>query len=105
VADLDATKSKKGSKWVAIITIKVVGSSGATVSGVKVTGTWSGAKTGTTTCTTPTTGTCQVVASNMSGASVTFNTTSLAKTGYTYNASANSDPEGDSDGTSITVLK
>ena len=105
VSDLDGTKSIKGKKWSATITIKVVDANGAAVSGATVNGSWSGAKTGAATCTTGASGTCTVTASAMTGASVTFTTTNLAKSGYTYNAAANSDPDGDSNGTTITVAK
>lgn len=104
-ADLDATKSIKGNKWSATITIKVVDANGAAVSGATVSGSWSGAKTGTATCTTSASGSCSVTASSMTGASVTFTLTNLAKSGYTYNAAANSDPDGDSNGTAITIAK
>ena len=105
VADLDGTKSIKGSKWTATITVKVVDANGVAVSGATVSGNWSGAKTGTATCLTGTSGTCSVVASSMTGASVTFTVTNLVKSGYTYNAAANSDPDGDSNGTAITIVK
>lgn len=89
VSALSAAKSIKGTKWNATITITVVDANNAPVSGVTVTGTWSGAKTGTVTCTTGTAGTCSVAASSMTGASVTYTVSNLAKTGYTYNAAAN----------------
>jgi hypothetical protein len=38
-------------------------------------------------------------------ASVTYTVTNLSATGYTYDAAANSDPDGDSNGTSITIVK
>jgi len=98
VGALSATKSVKPSKWNATVTITVLDQNNTAVSGVVVTGSWSGAKTGTVTCTTGTTGTCSVTASNMTGTSVTYTVTNLAKTGYTYNASANVV-------TSITVTK
>jgi serine protease len=89
VSAMTATKSVKGNKWNATITITVRDQNNATVSGVTVSGSWSGAKTGTATCTTGTNGTCSVTASNMSGSSVTFTVTNLEKSGYTYNATAN----------------
>lgn len=98
VGALTATKSTKANRWNATITITVLDQNNAAVSGVVVTGSWSGAKTGTATCTTGTTGTCAVTASNMTATSVTFTVTNLAKTGYTYNPAANTV-------TSITVTK
>jgi hypothetical protein len=85
VAVLSATKSYSGGKWSATITIKVFDANNVAISGVSVTGAWSGAKTGAATCTTAVSGTCNVVASNMSKGAVTFTTTNLVKTGYVYN--------------------
>jgi len=98
VGALTATKSLKVSKWNATITITVLDQDNAAVSGVVVTGAWSGAKTGTVTCTTGTAGTCSVTASNMTDTSVTYTVTNLAKDGYTYIPDANLK-------TSITVTK
>ncbi|MEJ5224105.1 MAG: S8 family serine peptidase [Anaerolineales bacterium] len=89
VGALTATKSTKANRWNATVTITVLDQNNAVVSGATVTGTWSGAKTGTATCTTGTAGTCSVTASNMTGTSVTFTVTNLAKSGYTYNPAAN----------------
>ncbi|KAL3802716.1 hypothetical protein ACHAW5_000968 [Stephanodiscus triporus] len=89
VGALSATKTISGTKWSATITIKVVDANNAIVSGALVTGAWSGAKTGTATCTTAPSGTCNVVASNMSGSTLTFTIQNLAKTGYSYNAGGN----------------
>ena len=89
VSAITATKSAKGSKWSATITLTAVDQNNAVASGVVVTGAWSGAKTGTASCTTGTSGTCSVTASNMTGTSVTFSVTNLAKDGYTYNPAAN----------------
>ena len=80
----------------------VVDGYGVNVSGATVTGAWSGAKTGTATCTTNA-GTCNVVASILGKTSVTFTMRNLAKTGYTYNATANSDLDSDINGSVITV--
>lgn len=58
------------------------------------------------TCTTDATGKCRVItlASN-STPNLTFTVTNAVKSGYTYDASANHDPDGDSNGTTITVSK
>lgn len=105
VADLDATKSIKGGRWSTTVTVKVVDSNGAAVSGAAVAGTWSGAASSNVTCTTGTAGTCTVSASNMTATTVTLTITNVTKPGSSYNAAANSDPDGDSNGTTITVTK
>lgn len=98
VGDLAGSVSVKGKKWTATVTITVLDQNNALVSGAVVTGAWSGAATGTATCTTGTTGTCSVKVTMSSGTSVTFGVTNLAKDGYTYNPTANIE-------TSITVTK
>ncbi len=95
---LTATKSVKGNRWSTTVTIRVADQNNAVVSGVVVSGTFSGAANGGVSCTTGTAGTCSVTASNMTGASVTYTVTNLAKTGYAYNSAANKV-------TSITVTK
>ncbi|KAF0106149.1 MAG: cold-active alkaline serine protease [Anaerolineaceae bacterium] len=107
VADLDGTKVVGAKSWTATVTIKVVNANGVAVSGAVVTGAWSGAYTGTATCTTGVAGTCSVTtgAMKLNKTSVTYTVTNVAAAGYTYNAAANSDPDGDSTGTVITILK
>jgi serine protease len=90
VGNMTGTKSTKGKNWSATVTITALDQNNAAVSGVVVTGSWSGAKTGTASCTTGTNGACAVSTGNMSsGTSVTFTVTDLAKSGYTYNSAAN----------------
>jgi serine protease len=90
VGNLTGTKSIKGKNWSATVTITAFDQNNAAVSGVVVTGSWSGARTGTASCTTDTNGACSVSTGNMnSGTSVTFTVSNLAKDGYTYNSSAN----------------
>jgi serine protease len=107
VADLDGAKTVGSKSWTATIMIKVVDANGVAVSGAVVTGTWSSGYTGTATCTTGSAGTCSVTTGSMklTKTSVTYTVTKVAATGYTYNAAANSDPEGDSTGTVITIAK
>lgn len=107
VADLDGTKTLSTKSWKATVTIKVVDASGAAVSGVVVTGAWSGGYSGSASCTTGASGTCSVSTGNMklTKTSVTFTVSGLTATGYVYDATANSDPDGDSTGTVITITK
>ncbi len=82
VSNLAGTKSVKGSKWTATVTITVRDSNQALLSGVVVTGTFN---TSTVSCTTGSAGTCSVSATlKTSVPSVTYTVTNLAKTGYTY---------------------
>ncbi|MCG2786285.1 MAG: S8 family serine peptidase [Anaerolineae bacterium] len=107
IADLDATKAVSRNKWTATVTAKVVDSTGALVSGAAITGTWSGGYVGTGTCTTGATGTCSMITGSMklTSTSVTFTVTNVSGTDLVYDAAANADPDGDSTGTVITVLK
>jgi hypothetical protein len=103
VKDLDATKTISRNNWKATVTITVKSGGGTALSGVKVDG-----KFGTTavSCTTGTTGQCNVSATLKNNvSSVTYSVTNLTATSFAYNAAGNSDPDGDSNGTSITISK
>ena len=103
VEDLDATKAVVRNKWTANFTITVKDADGLLVSGALVTG-----KIGTTTvtCTTASTGQCTVSASfKLTVLSATYTVTNVTAAGYVYDAAGNSDPDGDSNGTTITIYK
>lgn len=103
--DLDGATATVRKNWNATVTITVHDSTHNPVANITVTGDWSGGTTGTSTCVTGSNGQCSVTSSNMNSKkpSTTFTVTSLTGTGYTYDSGANHDPDGDSDGTSITV--
>lgn len=84
VSNLVGTKSVKGSKWTATVTITVRDSNQAILSGVVVTGTFN---TSTVSCTTGSAGTCSVSATlKTSVPNVTYTVTNLTKAGYVYTA-------------------
>ena len=67
---------------------------------------WTNGATGTTSCTTNTSGVCSVTKSlGNSVVSVTLTVTNATKTSFTYTAGANHDPDGESNGTVIVVSK
>jgi hypothetical protein len=68
-----------------------------------VLGTWSGGASGAASCTTTSNGTCSVTRTKVAGASATFSVTSVSLSGSSYAAAANHDPDGSSNGTTITV--
>lgn len=106
VADLDGVGAVSRNKWTATVTITVVDANGAALSGVTVDGNWS--TDDAASCVTDGAGQCSVVSPSMltrKVSSVTFTVDNLSASGYYYDAAANADPDGDSDGTSITVLK
>ena len=106
VADLDgASASGKGQAWTATVTITVVDDADAAVAGATVTGSWTSG--GTSTCTTSAAGSCSVTASvnAKKATSTTYAVTSVARSGFTYVAADNADPDGDSNGTAITITR
>jgi subtilisin family serine protease len=109
VADLDGSTTAKKTSWTARATILVKDSNGNAVAGASVTGTWrwSSSGSGAVTCTTGTAGTCTVSLSNIptSTASVTYTVDAVSSSVGAYNPSANTDPDPDSNGTTITVRR
>lgn len=107
VGDLDGQGVvRTNNRWQAKVTITVHDAAHGPLSGVQVSGTRSAGVSGSTSCTTATNGQCTVTSPSMSRArtaSVTFTVNNLTKSGYTYDSAANHDPEGDSNGTKITV--
>jgi serine protease AprX len=105
--DLDKTSVLvTTTSWKATVTIYIHNASENPLSGAKVNVSWSGGATGTTSCTTNTSGYCSVSKSlSTSKTSITLTVTSATKSSYTYNAAANHDPDGDSTGTVIVVSK
>jgi len=105
VGDLDRSATKARNQWVARVTITIHSVTHAAVPGAVVTGTWSTGGSGS--CTTGTNGRCQVSSPKLPATttSATFSVTGVAKSGWTYVPSVNHDPDGDSDGTAITITK
>lgn len=107
IDDLDETSTSQGRTWTATVTASVADSDRSGVSGASVTGTWGNGDT--TGCTTDTVGACQVELSGITKrtAFVDFSVTNvtLGDTAVTYAPSQNTDPDGDSDGTTIRVVK
>jgi len=104
VGDLDGTRSATRKSWSAKVTIAVHDASHRPVAGAVVSGSWSLG--GNASCTTGTKGTCTVSINGLllSVPSVTFTAGGVAKTGWTYVAADNHDPDGgDSSGTVITI--
>jgi len=98
IADLDGVAQPAGRSWNAVVTNRVVDNTGAPVAGATVTGEWRGA--GFATCVTNSAGTCTVTLSTGKVA-MSWTVVNITHPSRTYNPSANTDPEGDSDGTVI----
>jgi hypothetical protein len=106
VGDLDGTRSATKKSWSAKATIAVHDASHKPVAGAVVSGSWSPG--GSASCTTGTKGTCTVSINGLllSVSSVTFTAGGVTKTGWTYVAADNHDPDGgDSFGTFITIRR
>lgn len=108
VGDLDGSSTNQGSSWTALVTITVHDASHNGVAGAVVSGTfvYNGNSVGKS-CTTETSGACTVSLSGILKrySSVTFDVTGIDHSSLTYDATANHDPDIDSNGTSITVIK
>jgi subtilisin len=108
VEDLDGTAGEKGKsgKWEAFVTVTVHDDAEQPVSGATVSAIWGDATSGSISGTTDAAGQVTFATGNMdTGSSVTFTVTNVAHSSLTYDASSNDDPDGDSDGTAITVTR
>jgi hypothetical protein len=108
--DLDGKKTDANrGRWNAVVNITVHDENEQAVDGVLVTGDWSAGASGSDQCTTGTAGPgqCEIVKRNLKKnvPSVTFTVSDLGGSGFSYNDNANHDPDGDSDGTTIIILK
>ena len=106
VGDLDSSTTAKGNTWTALITITVHDANHAPLAGATVSGSWSLGSAGSS-CTTGSNGQCTVSRSGISkrAVSVTFIVNDVTAPSKTYASSLNHDPDGDSNGTSVTVSR
>lgn len=102
--DLDGTKAVTGRKWTATVIATIHDANHQPVSGATVTGTWS-VYSGTVSGQTGANGTVSFKTGSMTGTSVTFTILNVTGPNMTYDSASNQDPDGDSNGTSITVTK
>jgi PKD repeat protein len=108
VGDLDGSKDLKGKsgRWEVFVTVTIHDDSHNSVANATVFGTWSGATSSSVSGTTGSDGTVTFSTGNISsGSIVIFRVENVMHDILTYDATANHDPDGDSDGTSITVSK
>jgi large repetitive protein len=105
VGDLDAATTGTGSSWTATVTATVHASGEAILANATVSGTWSLG--GTSSCTTNASGQCAVSKTAIPNKThtATFTVTGVTHATRTYDAAANHDPDGDSNGTAITVTR
>ena len=107
VGDLDGSSRSGGrNRWNATVAITVHDASEGPVVDATVNGTWSSGASGGGSCVTDATGRCSITKSNIKGnvSSVTFSVDTVSHASMQYQSSANHDPDGDSDGSTLTVL-
>jgi VCBS repeat-containing protein len=108
VADLDGSSvDAPRSRWEATVTITVHDRDEGVVPGALVEGVWGGGTQGGDSCTTDASGQCSVTKNNLKDAvsSVTFSVSNVSSGAGAYASDDNHDPDGDSDGITITVAK
>ena len=108
VGDLDGSTTATGVNWRATITVAVHNDTHALVSGATVSANWGGAESGAASCTTNAAGVCSVTSGQLkrnAQPNVTFTVVNVTHSTLTYSAASNHDPDGDSNGTTINVLK
>ncbi len=106
IGDLDKSAKRYSNGWTATVTATVHDASDNPVSDATVSGTWS-YSTSTVSCKTYSTGKCSITSGRISKntSSVSFTVTGISRGTDTYDATKNHDPDGDSNGTKITINK
>jgi serine protease len=105
VSDLDGTsRNRRLGIWQAFVTITVRDSGGSLVNGAAVSGQFSDGPS-LFQCTTGGSGSCTVNGFQWFQTCLTFTVTNVSHQTLTYRPEENQDPDGDSDGTSLTVCR
>ena len=108
VGDLDGAPSGLNKQtWKAVVTVTIHDAAEANRAGVRISGYWSGGYSGTVTCTTSSSGSCQVSTGtiNVKKTSATFTVDTLSHATLVYQRATNHDVDNGSNGTAITVAK
>jgi PKD repeat protein len=105
VGDLDRASTTQQNTWTATVTITIHNGSHDPLANAVVSGTWSDGSTGS--CITNATGQCAVSKAGIPKrtGSVNFTVANAALGTFVYKAADNHDPDGDSNGTTISVIK
>ena len=103
IGDLDGVRTNQKGSWTASVTVMVHNANHGPVANVTVSGSWSIGGTGS--CTTDGSGQCLLSRATISRKtqSVTLTNFNVTKSPYLYRQVDNHDPDGDSNGTNITV--
>lgn len=107
VGDLDGSARTVKNVWTATVTVVVHDASHRPVPGALVQGNWGEGYVGSASCTTAADGRCAVTSGSIpkKKSSATWTVTGVSVGDWAYDATANHDPEGDGDGTVITVRR
>ena len=108
VGDLDGAPVETGKQtWKAVATVTIHDGGEANRAGVTVSGQWSGGHSGTATCITTSTGSCQVSTGNINvkKTTATFTVNALSHATLVYQRTANHDVDNGSNGTAIMMAK
>lgn len=105
VGDLDRAGTIQANAWTATVTITIHDSSHGPLANAVVSGTWSDASAGS--CTTNANGRCAIAKAGIAKktTSVNFWVTNVALGSFAYKPADNHDPDGDSNGTTISVIR
>ena len=107
VTDLDGRAASNRGRWSGEVTVTVRDALARPVSGATVLGGWSAGADGEGSCTTDATGACRVGKAGIGKKvrSIVFTIDQVSHADLRFDGSAGSDPDGDSDGTSIVLYK
>lgn len=103
VGDIDSIAISQDVIWDAFVIVTIVDDAGAAVEGATVSGEWSTA--GADSCVTGATGTCAIARYALRVSAERFTVTDVTHDSLVYDPSENTDPDGDSDGTSIGLRR
>jgi hypothetical protein len=106
VGDLDASKKANNKGWQVSVTAIIHDETHKNVEGATVTAAWTGALTKTVTAVTDRKGKVKFNTGRLkTGTSVTLTVIDVTHSALTYDSTANHDPDGDSNGTTIEITK
>jgi hypothetical protein len=95
------------SNWGVQVTVSVHDNNHRPVANATVTGNFSNGYNGSGSCKTDASGSCNILSNyaTASSTAITFTITGITYSPLSYNSAANHDPDGDSNGTAITISK
>jgi hypothetical protein len=107
IGDLDGTGVARKNQWQVVVTITVHDAAERPVANATVRAAWGEGLSGTVSCTTDNSGQCVVTSANINRkySSVGYTVTGVTHARLAYQAADNRDPDGDSDGTRITIAR